>query len=283
MSRPVGVSPGGLLLRRIAFASTMLVVLAVFLLPVVWMFGVSLMPAGEYATDVPHLLPSHVTFEHYAAIWEGGAARAIVNSVIVAAGSTLMAIAFGASAAYALARYRFPASLDILFLLMVLVLKLMPPIVIALPLYQALSAIGLLNNHFGLMVANQAHMLPFAIWMLLSYFRDIPVEIEEAAALDGAPPMTRLLTIILPMARPGLFTASVFVTLMAWNEYLFVLLFIQSQHLFTLPIFISSMLTDNEILWGQLMAVGVISSLPVIIGASFFQKNLVRGFASIEK
>ena len=158
----------------------------------------------------------------------------------------------------------------------------MPPIVVAVPLFQLLRDVALLDTRTGLVLANQIFALPFAIWMLLSYFRDIPVDVEEAAALDGAAPIRRLRTIVLPMALAGIFTAGVFVTVISWNEYLFALLFTKPPTLYVAS-YIASFLTEDEIRWGDLMAIGVISSLPIICAAAFFQRNLLRGFASIEK
>lgn len=269
--------------RRSALYLGVIFFVAIFLIPIIWMFGTSLMFPIDYESTTPHLFSSNPTLIHYAEIWRSGVALRIWNSIIVTFGTTVLALAAAAGAAYGLARYKFPAKLDVFFLAFVLIVKLMPPIVVAVPLFQLLRDVALLDTRTGLVLANQIFALPFAIWMLLSYFRDIPVDVEEAAALDGAAPIRRLRTIVLPMALPGIFTAGVFVTVISWNEYLFALLFLQNPQRFTLPLYIASFLTEDEIRWGDLMAIGVISSLPIICAAAFFQRNLLRGFASIEK
>jgi multiple sugar transport system permease protein len=275
--------PASALVRKAVFALAVIVVVVLFALPVAWMAGTSIMPPGEFLTQTPRLFPSTPTLEHYVEAWNIGVLPRIFNSVIVTLGATILALFAGAGAAYGLARYGFPARLDVIFLAFVLIVKLMPPIVVAEPLFQLLRLLGLLDSRTGLVLANQVHALPLAIWMLVSYFRDIPVAVEEAAALDGANAVQRLFTIVLPMAMPGIFATGILVTILAWNEYLFALLFIQSPSLFTLPIYISSMITEDAIHWGRLMAVGLASSLPVILGAAFLQKQLLIGFASAEK
>ena len=261
--------------RRLLAAS---LVTAFMLIPVVWLVATSFKPPGEYVATSARLWPDTVTLEHYRALWADGAGQRFVNSVVVTLGTTLMALAIAFPAAYALARLDFPRRLDVAFLALVLVVKLLPPIAVAIPLFQVLRELGLLDTRAGLVLAYQVYALPFAIWMLLGYVRDVPLAVEEAAAIDGAGLGRRLVTIVLPMTAPGLVATGVFVAVLAWNEFLFALLFIQTPSLFPLPTYIATMITEDETLWGPLMALGALASLPVILATGLVTRWLTRGF-----
>jgi ABC-type glycerol-3-phosphate transport system permease component len=182
------------------------------------------------------LWPSAPTFEHLTAVWESGMAQSVLNSVWVALGATLLALALAFPAAYALARLAFPARLDLLFLMLVLALKLMPPITVAVPLFSLAKWLHLLDSLIGLILAYQLYALPMAIWMLLPFVRDVPIEFEEAAALDGANLAQRIVFIVMPLCAPGLVATAIFVFIIAWNEFLLALLFVSSPGHFTLAL-----------------------------------------------
>lgn len=255
-------------------------VAVLFAMPIVWMVSTSVTPPGDYVGRTLVLWPEHLTFDHYRALWEKSVWRNGLNSAIVAAGTTIVALALGLPAAYALTRLRMPARLDIGFLIFVLLVKLAPPIVLAIPLYHVLRAFGLLDTLAGLVLVYQVYALPFAIWMLLGFVRDVPYSTEEAAMIDGARLFKRLRTIVLPLMVPGLVSTAVFVAIMSWNEFLYALLFVQSPALFTLPPYVATLITEDETLWGQLAAIGFLASLPVLIVLGVVQRGLTRGFAS---
>lgn len=271
------MTPAAALVRRTAPA---LIAVAIALVPVIWMASTSVKPPGDYVSTSAQLLPDRITTEHYEALWAEGMLLRLLNSVYVTAGATLLALVVGFLAAYALSRFRMPAHLDVAFLIFVLVVKLMPPIVVAIPLFQILRALGLLDTLTGLVLAYQVYTLPFAIWILLGFVRDVPVAYEEAAALDGATVMQTIRLVVLPIAAPGLIAATVLIAVLAWNEFLFALLFLQTPSKFTLPIYIATFITENETFWGKLMAIGCQASLPLVIGVAYLQRHLLRGFAT---
>jgi multiple sugar transport system permease protein len=162
------------------------VMAALFALPLAWMLGTSFKPPAELAAASAAIWPQAPTPMHYQAVAEARIGRAALNSLAVMAGTTLLALAAGFPAAWALARLRFPRRLDLMFLMFVLLVKLAPPIVLSVPLFQVLRALGLLDTLAGLVLAQQILALPFAIWMLLGFVRDVPIAIEEAARMDGA-------------------------------------------------------------------------------------------------
>ena len=254
-------------------------VTGVVLLPIVWMVGTSLKPPIEYVSDSIDLLPDAVTLQHYRRLIADDILGKVGNSLIVAFGSTFLALAAGFPAAYALVRLRLPKRLDMGFLLFVLLIKLAPPIVLAIPLYQVLRALGLLDTLAGLILVYQVYALPFAIWMLIGFVRDVSISYEEAAMMDGAALLQRLLTVVLPIMTPGLVATGVFLMILSWNEFVYALLFIQTPSKFTLPTYIATLITEDETFWGRLAAIGFLASLPILALVGMVQKGLTRGFA----
>jgi len=261
---------------RIALA---LVAAALFALPLVWALATSLKLPGEYVSSSATLLPREFTLMHYEALASSRIWRLALNSAIVTLGTTALALAAALPAAYALARLAFPRRLDTAFLALVLIVKLTPPIVLAVPLYQVLRTLGLLDTLAGLVLVNQIYALPFAIWMLLGFVRDVPVAYEEAAAIDGAGLARRIVQIVVPVLGPGLAATGVLVAIAAWNEFLFAFLFVQSPSNFTLPTYVATRINEDETLWGQLSAIGVLASLPILAMVGFVHRALSRGFA----
>ena len=264
---------------RIARAAAVYAVTAILLVPIVWMLTTSLRAPLEYVSDSISLIPSQVTLEHYRELIRGDVLGKAWNSLVVAVGTMVLALAAGFPAAYALVRIRFPRKLDLAFLMFVLLVKLTPPISLAIPLYQVLRSLGLLDTLLGLIIVYQVYALPFAIWMLLGFVRDVPVEYEEAAMIDGASLLRRLGSIVLPLMAPGLIATSIFVAILSWNEFAYALLFIQSPDKFTLPTFIATLITEDETFWGKLSAVGLLASLPILVMVGAVQKGLTRGFS----
>ena len=266
-------------LRRSMLAAAMLLALTFSLLPIVWMASTSFKSPGEFTSRQPTLIPQQFTTMHYELLWAEGFPRRLQNTLIVTVGATLISLVVAFGAAYSLTRFRFPAKLDVLFLFWVLLIKMIPPIVIAIPLYQVLRLFGLLNTLPGLILVYQVYTLPYCIWLLLGFVRDVPIEIEEAASIDGASTWQTMRSIVLPLVAPGLVATAIFSSILAWNEFLYALLFLHSPALFTLPIHIANYITEHETLWGRLMGIGLLSSLPVLILSGFIQRYLIRGFA----
>jgi multiple sugar transport system permease protein len=265
--------------RKLVHAAIVFAVAALMLMPILWMIATSLKPAGEYVSTSPALLPGSITLEHYRQLLSDDIAGKVLNSIIVSLGATLLALAAGFPAAYALERLELPRRWDAAFLVFVLVVKLTPPIVLAVPLYQVLRAFGLFDTLAGLILVYQVYALPFAIWMLLGFVRDVPRSYEEAALIDGATLWQMLTRVVLPLMRPGLIATGVFLLVMCWNEFVYALLFIQSPSKFTLPPYIATLITEDETFWGRLSAIGFIASLPILALVGVVQKGLTRGFA----
>jgi ABC-type maltose transport system permease subunit len=183
------------LLRRASLAVLIALALTFSMLPIVWMATTSVKSPGEFVSRQPTLIPQEFTTVHYERLWAEGFPRRLLNSLAVTVGATTISLVVGFCAAYSLTRFHFPARLDALFLLWVLLIKMVPPIVIAIPLYQVLRLLDLLNTLPGLIVVYQIYTLPYCIWLLLGFVRDVPIDIEEVCI--------RLL-ILTPMQRIAL-------------------------------------------------------------------------------
>ena len=156
---------------------------------------------------------------------------------------------------------------------------MVPPIALAVPLYTVLKTGGLINTKLGVVVVYQVYTLPYCIWMLLGFIRDVPKELEEAASIDGASPLKIIWSIVFTFSAPGLVATAIFSMIMGWNEFIYALLFLRTPDAFTLPIHIANYITEYETLWGPLMSIGLLSSLPVLVLSGFLQKRLLKGFA----
>lgn len=263
------------LLTPAIYAVTLIV-----LLPIIWMVMTSIKPPLDYVSPSISLLPSEPTLMHYRALFQDeGLLGKLMNSLIVTLGAAGVSLVLGFPAAYALVRMRLPKRFDAAFLIFVLLIKLAPPLVLAIPLYHILRGLALLDTLGGLIFVYQVYTLPFAIWMLIGFVRDVSPSYEEAALMDGAGLIQRLVTVVVPIMAPGIAATLVLLIILGWNEFAYALLFIQTPSKFTLPTFIASLITEDETLWGRLTAIGFIASLPILLIVAFFQKYLVRGLA----
>jgi ABC-type glycerol-3-phosphate transport system permease component len=200
--------------------------------------------------------------------------RYFVNSLVVSMGTMVLSLAVGCLAAYSLARFRFRAKR---YMLMgILLVRMVPAVVLVIPIYTLWRGLGLLDTHLGLILAYLSFNLPFVIWMMRGFFVDIPVEIEEAALIDGCSRLSALVRVILPLAAPGIAATSIFALLLAWNEFLFAVL-LTADKAKTLTPAILNYVTDRAILWGNLYAAASIVLLPVLVFSLLVQRHLARG------
>lgn len=248
----------------------------VALFPVFWMASSSLKPATElFARDMT-LLPVNWTLENYLNVWNNTSfPRYFWNSFVVAGLSTILSVIVSMYAAYALARIRFFGRNA--FGMLMLVTQMFPHILLVLPLFLIIQRIGLLNTHAALILAYTAFSLPFTIWLLRGFFEAIPVELEEAAAIDGASQIKTFHRIILPLAGPGLAAVTMFGFIRGWNEFLFALVFLQTRTLFTLPLGLASFQEEFTTRWDLMMAGAGIITLPVLFLFLLMQRFIVQG------
>lgn len=247
--------------------------------PILWTIVTSLKPEQDIVTSQLQYLPQNVTFDNYVAIWtRSGYPRLITNSTIVTIITLIICMMIGTLAAYSFSRYRFRGRGQIL--LVYLVIRMFPVVLMIVPLWIMMRSVGLLNTHFGLALAYTTFLLPICIWMMKGFFDAIPPELEDAARIDGCTRLSALFRVVLPLARGGLVATAVFIGIAAWNEYLFALMFTNSQNSQTWPVGLALMVGEFQLPWGALSAGGVISIVPVIILFGIVQQSLVRGLTA---
>ncbi len=268
-------------LSRIAFYIVLAIGLFYILFPFYWMIANSLKPSSElFATPLSYW-PKEASLDNYRAILADGAfVRSIVNSVVVAGGTTILALAISSMAAYALARYTFPGKRATLYT--ILGMSTFPQIAVLGGLFLLARVLGIYNTYWVLILSYMIFTLPFCVWVLTSFIRDIPETLDEAALIDGASPWKCLWKVILPLAAPGLVATGLLSFINAWNEFLFALTLTADNQARTVPVAVAlfSGQSEHELPWGKITAASTLVTLPVVILALAFQKRIVDGLTS---
>jgi multiple sugar transport system permease protein len=260
----------------IGFYTIITVVVVVFLWPVIYL----LMTSFKSRMDI-YVMPPKFIFMPTVEAWVLAFTKKplfyyFMNSAVVAVGSTAISLVFGTLAAYALARFRIPGSNDISFF--ILSIRMFPPIAAAIPIFLSMKIVGLLDSRVGLIGAYTVFNLPFVVWMMREFIMAMPVEIEEAAMVDGLTRMQAFRQILLPLLRPSLVAVAIFCVIFSWSEFLFAFLLTQTKAK-TMPVSISEFITWREVTWEQVSAAGTALVLPVLVFSFFVQKYLVRGLS----
>ncbi len=261
------------------FPIFMVLILVITLFPIYWIVVTSLKTPVENILPVPTLYPHRPTLENYQKVLFGGSLRNLWNSVFVTVASTLLSLILGFLAAYALVRYRFPLKFNVVFLVWIIIVKMLPPVVLAVPLYEMFSKMKLINNLWGLVLIFQVYTLPYCIWMLYGFLKSLPLEFEEAAEIDGASRLQIVRLIVFPLVQTGVIATAIFSIIVAWDEFLFSMLFIRSPELQTLPLAIVSYIGEFETLWGQLMAISVLAIIPIIVFVRFVYREMTSAYS----
>jgi ABC-type glycerol-3-phosphate transport system permease component len=246
--------------------------------PFLWMILTSIKPEGEILRRTPTLWTAHPQFGRYSDVLHAGFARALRNSLIVATGTTVAGVAVAALAGYALARFDLP--LRRYLLLMVMGVQMFPLVVLIIPLFVVMKALGLLDSWLGLVVAYLSFTTPLAVWLLRSFFETIPRDLEEAAMTDGATRFGAMVRVIFPLAGPGLAATAIFSFIAAWNEFLFALTFVKKENLRTLPVALSSFVGRSQADWGLIMAASVLFTVPVVLFFLAVHRRLTTGMVA---
>ncbi|MEK9702765.1 MAG: carbohydrate ABC transporter permease [Deltaproteobacteria bacterium] len=247
--------------------------------PIVWTLITSFKPESDIVTNELQYIPENFTLSNYSAIWtRSGYPRLIANSLQVTLITMVICMTLGTLAAYSLSRYQFKVRNQIL--LFYLVIRMFPVVLMIVPLWIMMRYFGLLNTHLGLAIAYTTFLLPLCVWMMKSFFDAIPPDLEDSARIDGCSRLTALFYVVLPLARGGLMATAIFIGIAAWNEYLFALMFTNSQDSQTWPVGLALMVGEFQLPWGALSAGGIISIFPVILLFSLVQQTLVKGLTS---
>jgi multiple sugar transport system permease protein len=249
------------------------------LFPFYWLVNISLKHASELSSS--SIIPKHPTLENYKEIFKNrDFTNALRNSAIVALTTTVLALLVGSFCAYALARLHLRGKY--LILGVVLTISTFPQIAIAAPLFKLWSDIGIFNTWIGLIIPYLTFALPLSIYILVSFFREIPKDLEEAALVDGATNFQAFRKVVVPLAAPGLATAGILTFIGAWNEFLLAVTLTSSTRARTVPAEISFFTgaTEHQIPYGSISAASVVISVPLILLVLLFQKRIVAGLTA---
>jgi multiple sugar transport system permease protein len=248
------------------------------LVPFLWFVLTSLKSSAELTAIPPTLIPSfHLGF-YQSALEKYGLLHYIGNSAIVAGAATLITIAVGSLAAYAMARFHL--GWTNFYLMVLLAVSMFPQIATAGPVWSIIDRLNWLNTYQGLVAVYVALSLPLAIWILTTFFREVPREIEEAALVDGCSRLQALVKVVLPLAAPGILTAALLVFIHAWNEFFFALIIMTDPTVQTLPVGIALFPGEYTMPWGEIAAASTVATLPLILLTLIFQRGIVRGLCA---
>lgn len=270
----------GKVLNRILFWILVVIIIIYTVFPFVWAVLSSIKPNPElFATPVQYW-PSYINMAFYEYVLANGDfLRALRNSVIVSFSTVAISLALGSIAAYAMGRLNFRGKTPVLYL--ILSMTMFPQIAILGSLFQIISAAGLFDRLPALIIAYLTFTLPFTVWVLTSFFKAMPGELEEAAMVDGATPFQAFWRILLPLAAPGLVTTGLLAFIAAWNEYLYALTFTQTRARTVQPAIASfSGNTQFELPWGNILAASVLVTLPLVVLVLIFQRKILAGLTA---
>lgn len=245
------------------------------LFPLIWMVVTSIKPEAEVYAVPPVWVPSQVTGQHYVRVFNSGFPHAVLNSTMIALIVTFVVLLVSSLAAYGFTRFRFRGNRPLL--LSSLFGHFLPDAVRFFPLYVFFLGLSLVNTRQSLVLTYISILLPISIWTLTGYFRSIPLELDEAAMIDGCSRVKILFRIVMPLASPGLIAVGVFCFIWAWQEFLFALVLITDVDKQTIPLALAAFLGQYQVDWGGIMAATTITVVPATIIFVLFQKWLVSG------
>ncbi len=264
------------LVKRTLIYLTVTVAVLLSIFPIVYLLLTSF-KQPEQTFSIPPVWIFQPTLKNYNDVFAGGTfVKYFFNSVIVALGTTAVAILLGTFAAYGFARFRFRGKFYMR--MSVLIPQMLPPITIIVPLYVLFNGMKLTDTRTALIISYLTFTIPLATWMMIGFFEDVPAELEESAMIDGCSRLEALFRINLPIVTPGLAATAILAFLYCWNEFLYAVI-LTGRDARTLPVTITSFMTNKAILWGRIAASGSLVLVPVLIFALLAQRYLVRGLS----
>jgi len=267
------------LISKSAFYLLLAVIVIYTVFPFYWAI-VSSLKSGSALFQV-EFWPAHPAWHNYVAVFrEQPFGRNILNSLFVAVSTVVLSLALALTAAYALGRVRFRGRRLLLFV--ILGVSMFPQIAVLSGMFELISSLGLYNNLLALSLSYLIFTLPFTVWVLTTFMRELPQELEEAAIVDGATPFTIVTRVFMPLMGPALVTTGLLAFIAAWNEFLFALTFTLTSDMRTVPVAIAliSGASTHELPWGNIMAASVIVTVPLIVLVLVFQRRIVSGLTA---
>jgi multiple sugar transport system permease protein len=247
----------------------------VFLFPIYWLFIISMKTPEEIFAFPPVWYPQSIQFANFRVLFKDGDATTVLNSLIIATASTILAMLLGTMCAYSIARFRTGGNL---FSDWILSNRMIPPIVIVFPIFLLFVQFGWVDTFHGLILLYTAFNLPYVIWMMRGYIQDVPVELEESALVDGCTRLQVFRKVVFPMARAGLFATAVFTFVFAWNEFLLALVLTRKAAT-TFPVQVTHYFGGQSNFWAKIAAMSVLGTAPIFVAVALLQRFLVRGIS----
>jgi multiple sugar transport system permease protein len=247
----------------------------VFVFPIYWLFMISFKTPAEIFAFPPKWYASHIQFGNYVGLFKDGDAGSVLNSLILAGSSTVIAMVLGTMAAYSLVRFKTGGENLAVWIISQ---RMVPPIAIVFPVFLLYVFFGWVDSYFGLILLYTAFNLPYVIWMMRGYIEDIPLELEESALVDGWTRWQVLWRVVFPMARSGLFATAVFTFVFAWNDFIFALVLTRTE-VITYTVQVTHYFGGQSNFWAKIAAMSVLGTLPVFVAVAFMQRFLVRGIS----
>lgn len=267
-----------MLLRTLKW-TVLLIALAIMLFPIYWMINTALKPSSEVFQYPPSFFSANWSLDAFYNLFATRPiGRYFLNSLVVAGGTTALSLVLASLAAYGLTR--FPVRIEPLIILSLLFIKMLPEALLVVPFYQLIADAGMLNSYLSLILVYSSFALPFAVWMLIGFFRVIPRELDEAGIMDGASRLQTFWMVVLPLARPGIVAVAMFTFLTAWNAYLWALVLTTDPSMYVLPVGIATLKGEYQVQWNELMAAAVIAVVPVLAIYSVLERYLVAGITA---
>lgn len=255
---------------------TILAVIAIF--PLLWIILSSLKGKGEIAGNPTTFFPQVISFENYQIVFEQmGFGTNVLNSILIAGGTTLLAITISCLGAYGIVR--FMPRLGNAITRVLITTYMFPAILLAVPYSIIMGKLGLVNNRIGLIIVYMTFSVPYAVWLLVGFFKTVPLEIEEAARVDGATKIQTFTKVVMPIVAPGVVAVAIYTFINAWNEFLYSLILMNSSSKMTAAVALKSLEGQEVLDWGVMMAASTVVVVPSVIFFMLIQKRIAGGLA----
>ena len=256
-----------------------LVICAFSIFPILWCLSTSLKPENQIYSMPPRWIPETITLSHYGQILkDSNMLHYFKNTVVLATGTTLITMVVSVLAAYGFSRYKFTGSKCLIWT--ILFARVMPRVAVIIPYYIILKELKMINTYRGLILVYLTICLPVAVWMLKGYFDNLPIEVEEAAVVDGFSPFRVLIEIVIPMCKPILATVAMNAFVLSWNEFLFALTMTDGKAMRPIAVGLAFFIDEMGVHWGPLMAASILMSVPAVIFFSLAQNQMVKGLSA---
>jgi multiple sugar transport system permease protein len=274
-----GKGAGRSALNMVLFYVFLVIFVFVSVFPLLWVFKMSIVTKTELYATPPTLLPQNLSGAEWAQVLgDSTFQKALINSSIIAGVTTVICLFFGSIAAYAISRLRFRFKSTVMTL--ILAISFFPAVAIIAPLFIQFTALGIIDTYWSVIITDTVFALPLTIWLLVAFFRELPVDLEDAAKVDGATTIQAFRKVIVPLAAPGVFTTAILTFIFAWNEFLFANTFLFDAGTQPVTVVIPNFATLYTVDYGAQAAASVIVTVPLVIMVLIFQRRIVSGLTA---